>query len=318
MRYAIFSCAGLGDCLLILILAQNLKKKGHEVVTFHPFMSEMQGWFPSLPIRPFPPQLKAFDRFIVVYEKSEWMKSVLDQCLATYRQETIVLNPIATPNHDYPYWEEGKFDGKRPFADNLVTFCQDVLGITDAEKNNGLVIPPDVKLRAKSRQVVIHPTSSRPGKNWPRPKFLKLARAIEKRGYEPVFVVSPKERYEWPEAPPFKNLEEMVRCVAESGLMVGNDSGIGHLASCFGIPTLSLFKNERTADFWKPAFAPNIALTPKGWLPNLKGLRWRDHYWHWGISVERVLRAFDQLCILGNQAVNPAALGEKNVISQSQ
>ncbi len=317
MKFAIFSCAGLGDCLLMLIVSENLRRAGHEVTTFHPFMQEMQGWFPELPLRPFPPKYEEFDRFIVVYEKSAWMKEVLDHCLANHRKETIILNPIATPNQDYPYWEEGRFDGGLPFADNLVTFCRTILGIEGAEKENGLVLPKGVKLRSKPNQVVIHPTSSRPGKNWPRKKFLKLAEALKERGYDPVFVVSPKERAEWPEAPAFKNLDEMVRCVAESGLMVGNDSGIGHLASLFGIPTLSLFKNARTADFWKPAFAPNIALVPKGWLPNLKGLRWRDKYWHWGISVGRVVRAFDQLRVLRDQAVNSAALVKEDVVGHS-
>lgn len=317
MKIAIFSCAGLGDCLLTLILSENLRRSGHEVVTFHPFMKELQAWFPKLPIRPFPPAYDEFDQFIVVYEKSPWMKEVLDHCLAHFRKETIVLNPIATPNRDYPYWEEGKFDGKIPFADNIVTFCRDILGIEGAVKENGLHIPSDVKLRSKPNQVVIHPTSSRPGKNWPRSKFLKLAEVLKKQGYDPVFMVSPKERVDWPEAPPFKNLDEMVRCVAESGLMVGNDSGIGHLASLFGIPTVSLFKNERTADFWKPAFALNIAITPKGWLPNLKGLRWRDKYWHWGISVRRVFRSFNQLCVLRDQAMDTAALGEKDIVRKT-
>ena len=318
MKIAIFSCAGVGDCLLTLILSENLRRSGHEVVTFHPFMNELQAWFPALPIRPFPPDYGAFDRFIIVYEKSAWMKAVLDHCLTHLRAETIVLNPIATPNCDYPYWEEGRFDGKLPFADNLVTFCKTILGLEGAVKANGLVLPPDVKLRSKPAQVVIHPTSSRPGKNWPRSKFLKVAKALKQKGYDPVFVVSPKEKDDWPEAPSFKNLEEMARCVAESGLMIGNDSGIGHLASLFGIPTVSLFKNERTADFWKPAFAPNSALTPKGWLPNLKGMRWRDKYWHWGISVSRVLRAFDQLSILTHQTVDTVALREKDVVGHSE
>ncbi len=316
MKIAIFSCAGLGDCLLTLILSENLRRSGHEAVTFHPFMQEMQAWFPALEIRPFPPKYEEFDEFIVIYEKSVWMKEVLDTCLTKFREKTTVLNPIATPNQDYPYWEEGRFDGRLPFADNLVAFCKSRLG--RAEKVNGLVVPADVKLKSKPKQVVIHPTSSRPGKNWPRAKFLKLAKKLKKRGYDPVFVVSPKERVEWPEAPLFKNLEEMARCVAESSFMIGNDSGIGHLASLFGIPTVSLFKNERTADFWKPSFVPNIAITPKGWLPNLKGLRWRDKYWHWGISVRRVLRAFNELCIFGNQAVDAAALREKDIVGQAE
>jgi hypothetical protein len=314
MKIAIFSCAGLGDCLLTLILSENWRRAGHETVTFHPFMQEMQEWFPHLPIRPFPPQHEEFDEFIVVYEKSPWMKEVLDTCLARYPQQTTILNPIATPNCDYPYWEGGRFDGRVPFADNLVTFCKSRLGA--AEKVNGFVVPAEV--RRKPKQVVIHPTSSRPGKNWPRGKFLKLAGLLKKRGYDPVFVVSPAERSLWPEAPPFQNLGEMARCVAGSGFMIGNDSGIGHLASLLGIPTISLFKNERTADFWRPSFAPNVAITPKGWLPNLKGLRWRDQYWHWGISTRRVIRAFDELCVLSNQAADRSIFGEKDVVRKAE
>src|SRR3569832_256471 len=133
MKIAVFSCSGLGDCLLTLILSQNLSRQGHEVVTFHPFMSQMLGWFPHLSIRPFPPKLEEFDRFFIFYEKTAWMAEVLTQCLVLHRDKTTVLNPIATPNTDYPYWEEGRFDGREPFADNLVNFCRTVLGLEGAE-----------------------------------------------------------------------------------------------------------------------------------------------------------------------------------------
>jgi heptosyltransferase III len=287
MNIAIFSCAGLGDCLITLILSHNLTLRGHKVTTFHPFMSQLQGWFPHLPIKPFPPQFEEFDKFIVIYEKTTWMAEVLKECLANYRAQTTVLNPIATPNTDYPYWEEGRFDGSRTFADNLVTFLGD-----GAVKSNGIVIPDGVVPRKHMNRVVIHPTSSRPGKNWPRPKFLKLAQKLVSQGFEPVFIVSPQEKKEWPEAPLFPSLDAMARFVCESGYMIGNDSGIGHLASSLGVPTVSLFKNERSADFWKPAFAPGAICLPKGWLPNLKGMRWRDKYWHWWLPVSRVLRSF--------------------------
>ena len=295
MNIAVFSCAGLGDCLLSLILSHNLSLRGDRVTTFHPFMSGLQAWFPHLPIKPFPPNLSEFDRFFIFYEKSAWMHAVLDECLKNHRDQTTVLNPIATPNTDYPYWEEGRFDGNQTFADNLVTFCRDILGIQGASKSNGVVIPPDVSPRKYPHRVVIHPTSSRPGKNWPRPKFLRLAKCLQKKGLEPVFVVSPQEREQWPEAPLFPTLDAMARFVAESGTMIGNDSGIGHLASLLGLPTLSLFKNERTAHFWRPSFSPNLTCLPRGWLPNMKFFRWRDKYWHWNLSVGQVLKKFSCL-----------------------
>ena len=315
MKIAVFSCAGLGDCLLTTILSHNLAMQGHEVVTFHPFMSQLQSWFPHLPIRAFPPKLEEFDRFFILYEKSDWMLKVLDTCLEKYRDKTTVLNPIATPNTDYPFWEEGRFDGNQTFADNLVAFCKTLLG--KGVKSNGIVLPPGVTPRRYLKRVVLQPTSSRPGKNWPRAKFLKLAEKLTQKGYEPVFIVSPAERVDWPEAPVFADLDAMARFVCESGYMIGNDSGIGHLASCTGVPTVSLFKNERTAHFWRPAFAPGECCLPQGWLPNLKGLRWRDKYWHWNLSVCQVVRAFEKLCVLCDQAPSLLTLGKEDIVSRS-
>lgn len=295
MNIAVFSCAGLGDCLLAMILSHNLSLEGHEVSTFHPFMSNLQAWFPHLPLKRFPPKLEEFDRYFILYEKTPWMEEVLRECLGKYRDKTTILNPIATPNTDYPFWEEGRFNGAKPFADNLVTFCKEVLCMKAPVKSNGIAIPSDVVPRLYEKRVVIHPTSSRPGKNWPRARYLKLAARLEKMGYEPVFIVSPEERKEWPEAPVFPALDDVARFICESGYMIGNDSGIGHLASFLGVPTLSLFKNERSADFWRPSIAPGVVCLPQGWLPNLKGLRWRDKYWYWGMSVDRVVRNFEKI-----------------------
>jgi len=295
MRIAVFSCLGLGDGLITAVLANNLVRHGGRVTLFHPFFHQLQAWFPHIDFRPFPPSLEEFDRYFVVYERSDWMRKVLDEALSKFRSQTTVLNPIATPNTDYPFWEEGRFDGKVTFVDNLYVFCRDILKIPNPTRENGIVVPPSLVPRRHEGRVVIHPTSSRPGKNWPRLKFLKLAQQLRSEGMEPVFIVGPEERKEWPEAPIFASLNEMAAFVCESGYMIGNDSGIGHLASNFGLPTLTLCKNSRTADFWKPSWAPNQVVLPLGWLPNIKGLRWRDHHWQWGISVRRVRSEFNAL-----------------------
>lgn len=295
MDIAVFSCLGLGDCLLSLILSNNLVKQGYKVTTFHPFMSQVQSWFPHLLIRPFPPKLEQFDRYFIFLERSEWMKEIMDECLTKYRSRTTILNPIATPNTDYPFWEEGHFDGRKPFADNLEAFCRDRLGFEPATKSNGIVIPPQIQIKKYPKRVIIHPTSSRPNKNWSRHKFLTVAKKLKAEGFDPVFTVGPHERGEWPEAPHFDSLSDLFAFVAESGAMIGNDSGIGHLASCFGLPTLTLCRNVRTADFWRPSWAPNAVCLPNPLLPNIKGLRLRDHHWQIGISTSRVLRSFYHL-----------------------
>ncbi len=302
MKIAVFSCAGLGDALITLILSHNLSMCQHRVTTFHPFIHQLQAWFPYSSFASFPPDFDEFDQFFIFYEKSPWMEEVLQNCLTHYRDRTTVLNPIATPHHDYPYWENGRFNGMIPFADNLVLFCRNILGIKKASKNNGIVIPEGVIHRRYPRRVVIHPTSSRKGKNWPAVKFFKLARKLSERGFDPIFVVSPAERGDWPTAPLFSNLDATARFIAESSYMIGNCSGIGHLASCLGIPTLSIFRNKRSAHFWRPAFGIGEICFPRGWIPNLKGLRWRDKYWYWEISTRCLIRTFDKFSVFCDNA----------------
>lgn len=292
MKCAIFSCLGLGDGLVVSVLGRNLKDSGHEVVIFHPFLEQVQQWFPGLTFRPFPPDLQEFDRYFIIYERTSWMEAILAECLTKYRAQTTVLNPIATPNTDYPYWEEGRFDGKKTFVENLYLFSRDILHLPKTSDKSGLVIPSNVTSRRYPQRVVIHPTSSRPGKNWPRDKFLKLAKKLKTAGYDPVFTVSPKEYVDWPEAVVLPSLDAVFTFVTESGWMIGNDSGIGHLASACGLSTVTLCRNERTADFWHPYWAPNLVCLPSRWLPNIKGFRWRDEKWQWGVSVRRVYSTF--------------------------
>lgn len=295
MKTAVCSCLGLGDALLTLELSHNLFLNGHEVVTFHPFFTQVQHWFPHLPIRPYPVKAEEFERFFIFYEKTEWMTAILDECLSKRRAETTVLNPIATPNTDYPFWEEGRFDGNKTFVENLYIFSRDVLKLPQSTRSNGIVIPEGVIPRKYQKRIVIHPTSSRPTKNWPKEKFLALAKELEKAGFEPFFVVGSKETKDWPEALCFESFSHLFTLVCESAYMIGNDSGIGHLASCLGLPTLILSKNARMSNFWRPGWTPGSICYPSAFLPNIKWLRLRDKYWHHCMSVKKVLKAFERI-----------------------
>ncbi len=294
MKCAIFSCMGLGDGLIIQTLAHNLEKAGHGVVTYHPFLEELEKWFPGKTFKKFPTELPAMDRYFFIYERSEHMQALMDQALKKCRAKTTILNPIATPRADYPYWEQGRFDGRLPFAVNLMRFCKDLLHIEGAGQDNGIEVPKEVEKCKNPARVLIHPTSSRAGKNWSKRKFLELARLLEKEGHEPAFILTEKEKREWPEieAPHFANLYEVACFVATAGGMIGNDSGIGHLASCLGVPTVTICRNKMAADFWRPAWAPGSVIIPPKWIPNLKGMRWRDQKWQHFVPVSAVLNTY--------------------------
>jgi len=250
--------------------------------------------------------LASFDRFYIVYEKSPWMQKILLHCQQHYPDKMVILNPIASPRRNYPYWEGGRFDGNRPFVENLYTFCRDRLGFAVATKSNGIVVPERFTPRKYEKRVVFHPSSSRPGKNWPQEKFLKVASRLCDQGFQPAMILTQEEREGWDlsgiDAPLFDTLSEMAGYVCESGYMIGNDSGIGHLASCLGLPTLTVCRSVQASRFWRPAWAPGQVVTPSPWIPNLKGLRWRDQHWKRWISVRKVLKSFSSQGIIRRTA----------------
>lgn len=295
MKTAVISCLGLGDGLLALVLSNNLALNGHQVDTFHPFLNQLQPWFPHLPISTFPygntdDFVENYQGFFFIYDKK--MDRVIEACLKKSPQSTFILNPIATPKCDYRYWEYGRFNGRLPFADNTMHFCKDVLTLEQVTKENGIQLPLGVVSKKFPKRVIIHPTSSRPSKNWPKEKFLQLSQRIESDGYEPVWILTKEERKDWPNCPEFSNLYEIASFVAESGSMIGNDSGIGHLASCLGLPTLTICRHGMVADFWKPSWSRGQVVLPPKWIPNLKGFRFRDKHWQKFVSVERVYKSF--------------------------
>jgi ADP-heptose:LPS heptosyltransferase len=76
---------------------------------------------------------------------------------------------------------------------------------------------------------------------------MSLARKIRADGYDVVFSCAPNERPYWVEKlnnnfelPEFKSINLFAEYLYESALLIGNDSGAGHLASAMGIPVVTL------------------------------------------------------------------------------
>jgi len=303
MKCAVFSSLGLGDGLLALILSNNLQKNNWDVITFHDPLKELASWFPLQKIASFPliEELAVYQRIFIFFEKTSRMQPIIQECLSKYRAITTMINPIATAHTDYPFWEESRFNGAISFADNLLQFCKTGLQLEKTTKENGISPPAEWRAGRFSKRVILHPTSSKEDKNWPKKKYLLLAKKLQIEGFEPVFALHPQERADWLQletctpAPHFSTLSELAAYVYESGYFIGNDSGIGHLASCLGLPTLTICRNKQTAQFWRPSWSPGVILHPSMLIPNIKHMRWRDKYWKQSISVNRVISTFHEI-----------------------
>lgn len=101
--------------------------------------------------------------------------------------------------------------------------------------------------------VVLHPGSGAATKNWPRLHFEALGRALEQAGRRVTWCCGPAEEAlpePGPLLPPM-SLCALGRVLSGARLFVGNDSGISHLASAAGCPTVAIFGPTSPA-VWAP------------------------------------------------------------------
>lgn len=312
-RAAVFCHNGLGDGIVGLVLSNNLHLNGFHVDTYQDLMGSMQNWFPHLPILSYPGVdaiegiLHRYDLFCVFQnDTSSFIQKLIQEGKKRFPDRVKVIY-IYPSRHivDEPYYQDARIDPHLPVAENLRRFCEKLLHLPRSTRSNGFIPPAELKSRLHAKRVIIHPTSSRPGKNWSREKYIEVSLQLRKEGYEPAWTLGPKEKSAWGELielgfslPDFETLDSLARYIYESGYLLGNDSGLGHLASFLGVPTLTLTRRPALAKLWAPSYAPGVVVTPSSLIPNIRGLRLRDRYWQKFISTQKVLRAFNRLVAL--------------------
>lgn len=302
---AMFFHNGLGDGVNGLVLANNLQLNGWKVDAYQNALGSMQNWFPHLSVQKYPPLselpriLNSYDSFFVVHNDTDpFVQQLIQDGKRRFpdRLKVIYLYPSKNIVNE-PYYRDSYTDPGLPIAENLRLFCEKVLHLPKITKSNGFIPPTGLQQRKHPKRVVIHPTSARVTRNWPKPKFLELAKHLKAEGYDPVLIPGITSGWEGLgfDLAFFPNLDLLARYLYESGYLIGNDSGLGHLASALGIPTLTLCRRKTWANMWAPSFQKGVVVTPGSWIPNIRGLRLRDRYWKKFISVGKVRRAFERL-----------------------
>lgn len=289
-RIALVSANGIGDGLLTMVIANNLQKNGYSVVTFSSPMVQLQSWFPGQVIAPFPALEQAESTF------KEFDKVFSTDGAFLYRNKIDL-------GKKYHVFFEHSFDRKQTVLQNFINICKDFFALPSITASNNLtVIQAKLQHRLYRSRVLIHPMSTCDKKNWSAEKFLKLAQKLHRRGFTPVFIVSPAEYSMWENVvqgeftlPVFNTLSDLAQFVYESGYMIGNDSGIGHLACNLSIPTLSLFARKSVANLWRPGWGDNARVVTPCQLP---GARLQTKHWKKLLTVSRVIRHFNQLIAL--------------------
>jgi ADP-heptose:LPS heptosyltransferase len=142
---------------------------------------------------------------------------------------------------------------------------------------------------AELKDIVIHPGSGSPAKNWPIEKYLELIQRLRAGGTSVRVLLGEVEQEKW-DANAAGRLAEAARMTRPSSYLdlmaelmsarafVGNDSGPGHLAGILGVPTLTLYGPSDPVR-WKPLG------------PDVQTLRGESMD---AISVDQVLAAMPQ------------------------
>lgn len=153
-------------------------------------------------------------------------------------------------------------------VDSALDFCNERLLLSRVEKFPPLKIPTQLIFKRYPNRVIICPTSPNPHKNWGANQFIHLAERLKKLGYQVHFVVSPQEHQEWQEKlqqrfplPIFPRIDLFAAFIYESGALIANDSGGGHLASFLKIPTITLVKKNKYFP-WRPGWGRGIVVYP--------------------------------------------------------
>ncbi|HEU63823.1 MAG: hypothetical protein KR126chlam4_00003 [Candidatus Anoxychlamydiales bacterium] len=307
MKAAIFSCKGLGDGLISLLLSNNLYLNGYRVDTFHGSLDQMQSFFSHLPIKKYPNEdkidqiLKFYDQIFVSYnESSSFIMKLIKEGKKIFIDKVFVLNPCPSKKiGGQPYHRDALFDPSINMVDNILLFCKKILKLKKTSKKIDLKIDKNLTFKKFEKRVILHPASAKKSKNWPINKYIKLAQVLKLKGYDPVFVIKENEREEFKIIEEkkiilksFDNLKNLTNFIYESSFMIGNDSGIGHLSSLLGLRTISIFRNHRSANLWRPGWSQNEAIFPARFIPNISVYRLRDKHWKRFISFRKILKHF--------------------------
>lgn len=323
---ALVSFDSLGDSLIYISMASNLNANGYRVTLFGDIPYHMGDWLPDLDIRPYPPEGewdRTLDRFdLAIVCPPTFIRNQMDQDLTTKLLEKWVLICQRAPEAwhlDHSARARNIEPAKNKAISNLLNcggsiryklfrtesvvdisqeYMREKMRLTKVNRLPPVRPPEGLQHRRYPKRIIISPDSAGPeNKNWRPRGFLELAMRLRDLGYDPVIVVAPKHHSYWKDmpgnifnTPKFDNVGSLSSYLYESGLVVANDSGNGHLASFLNIPVVTIYRKRNPKFHWRPDWGPGKVVCPIISLPFQNGRLWK-----YLVSVNQVIKAIDEL-----------------------
>ena len=291
-KIAIISANGMGDLVLMAMLAYNAKQQ-NDVTLFHPHYEVYQKLFSHFRLdHPQAYEPHQFDLTIVENDHSQIAYQI--QEMREKKPHIIFIFPKPSL-----FFRSGDFlfDPTINFIENLTLISKQLFGM--AIKSHGIEL--NAPYRQNIKEDLLHPLSKSEKKIWPITKFKKIYSFLQEEGYNPKFVMTEKEKlslhlgdYATLTTPTLYDLALRIR---QTGYFIGCDSGPGHLASSLGIPTLTLFPNPKIGIIWRPSYHLNILATPPFKISRIGNSKYNllDFLWHRMVTVHSVKQKFKKL-----------------------
>ena len=293
-KIAIVCAQGIGDALILSIASRHLQQQGHEVTTFSRHLPLFKNWLIQGSYEQAVSHLDSFDTILLQHDNSEIARHIVGLRKINVSVYIFYTNYRESKHGPLLKGFDFPFNENKTMVENTVAGLRELFGGT-VLKFNALQPPSGLFFRKYPKRIAIHPTSTSEEKNWPREKFLKLAKKLSKNGFEPVFTVAPHEQSSWPSSPKFPSLADLAAFLYESGGFIGNDSGPAHLASYLSIPALVISGQERRARLWRPGWGRTECIYGPRYLPNFKYFRLREEKWKYFITTKGVINRFHNL-----------------------
>ena len=169
-------------------------------------------------------------------------------------------------------------------------------------------------LEERSRAIILHPGSGSKRKVWPLDRFIGLSQILGDRlGSRILIILGPAEGsdvervFEGMDPHAFiqvkgLSLLQLASVMEGCRLFIGNDSGVSHMASALGIPTMALF-GPTDPRVWSPRGEKVWVVrreTPCSPCPRERFFQCVDSECLKGIEIEEVLKGLERLGVAFN------------------
>lgn len=190
-------------------------------------------------------------------------QSIVD-LLATRPQRLITHRNRHQPDVLGPPWRAGQHEVDR--------WCSLLQGSGIACDPRDLSLPRPEGPSDRSGVVVIHPGAASAARRWPAERFGEVARALHREGYDVVVTGSQAELALARDVARIAGLAEsavlagqldvleLVALISDSRLLVAGDTGVGHVATATGTPSVLVFGPTPPARWGPRGTGPHVAL----------------------------------------------------------